>query len=388
MQKIKNIGDYIIEKLSRVTSGKALIPEIDGLRFFAIGTVLLYHLTTTLKRANKSLDPDWLSSIIAKGGLGVDVFFAISGFILAMPFAYHYLQGARKVDIKSYFVRRLTRLEPPFILVLIIFYILHIVIDNQSPTKLFPNLLASFFYVHSIVYNKWSVINPVTWSLEVEVQFYILAPLLALLYTIKNSITRRTVIVALIIGVSFCSIFFKSYLVDWHLRKSILVYLHIFLAGFLFADIFVSYRQYISEQKQWWADILGFAGIWLIYNTRSFNDSFLQICFVLGICFLFFAAFKGKLFNTFFANRWIAVIGGMCYTLYLLHYPIIIYAMKFTRHFSIGDSLGGNILIQALFILPLVFLVSSFYFIWIEKPCMYKDWPSRLKTKLFGAKTS
>lgn len=386
MQKIRNLSNYIIEKLSRVTSGKVLIPEIDGLRFFAIGTVILYHLTTTLKRSGKNLSHDWLSAIIAKGGLGVDVFFAISGFILAIPFAYHYLQGAKEVELKSYFVRRLTRLEPPYILVLIIFYILHIILDNQSPIQIFPNLVASFFYVHSIVYDKWSVINPVTWSLEVEIQFYILAPLLALLYKIKSSIKRRTTIIALIISVSFLSIFFKSYIVDWHLRKSILIYLHIFLAGFLFADLFISYRQYISEQKARWADIVGIVGIWLIYNTRNFGDTFLKICFVFGICCLFFAAFKGKLFNTFFANRWVAVIGGMCYTLYLLHYPIIIYMMKATRHFNIGNNLGINIILQALLIIPVVLIVSAFYFVLIEKPCMYKDWPVRLKAKLTGSK--
>ncbi len=52
--------------------------------------------------------------------LGVKVFFAISGFVLALPFLKYYLGiSDKKVQLKSYFIRRLTRLEPPFIITLV-----------------------------------------------------------------------------------------------------------------------------------------------------------------------------------------------------------------------------------------------------------------------------
>ena len=51
---------------------------------------------------------------------GVELFFAISGFILGIPFASHYLRGVPRVNLRRYFIRRLTRLEPPYIINLMV----------------------------------------------------------------------------------------------------------------------------------------------------------------------------------------------------------------------------------------------------------------------------
>jgi peptidoglycan/LPS O-acetylase OafA/YrhL len=48
---------------------------------------------------------------------------------------------------------------------------------------------------HCLIYGNENPINGVTWSLEVEVQFYILMPLLALVYLIGNRVARRTVLI-------------------------------------------------------------------------------------------------------------------------------------------------------------------------------------------------
>src|SRR5262245_10743057 len=61
---------------------------------------------------------------IAQGRYGVQLFFIISGFILALPFAAERLAGARPVRLKAFYLRRLTRLEPPYFLVLTIFFLL------------------------------------------------------------------------------------------------------------------------------------------------------------------------------------------------------------------------------------------------------------------------
>lgn len=376
-------SDRLAGRLSRVTSGKAFVPEIDGLRFFAIGTVILYHLGTTLKRAEKGLEQDDLSFILGKGGLGVDVFFAISGFVLALPFAYHYLNKGKAVDLKSYFVRRLTRLEPPYIIALLVLFVAHILLKTDTPAALFPHLMASIFYIHSFVYDKWSVINPVAWSLEVEVQFYILAPVMALLFQIRNAAVRRSILIMLIVVASVCSIHFLPFIKEWHLRKSILVYIHLFLSGFLFADFYVAQANYFGQKaNSWLIDLVGIMGVVLLYTCRSFSEPVLQLGFSLGIILMFWAAFKGKFFNAFYSNRWIAIIGGMCYTLYLLHYPITKACIYYTHTISVSNSLGISILLQALIVVPVVLLIAAIYFIFIEKPCMYKDWPQRLMAYL------
>jgi len=108
-----------IGRLSRVTSGGNFIPEIDGLRFLAIGSVLLFHVNYSLSRAYHWTMKPWeqtISNALSRGTLGVELFFVISGFILAQPFVRQRLLGGQPVSIRGFYKRRLTRLEPPYIL--------------------------------------------------------------------------------------------------------------------------------------------------------------------------------------------------------------------------------------------------------------------------------
>ena len=92
----------------RITTQKRFIPQIDGLRLVAISSVALLHLYAALETG--IIPAPWsMSSDLPKRG--VELFFAISGFILGIPFASHYIRKAARVDLKQYFLRRLTRLE-------------------------------------------------------------------------------------------------------------------------------------------------------------------------------------------------------------------------------------------------------------------------------------
>lgn len=81
----------------RTTSGHWL-PEIDGLRFIAILSVLLFHLQGQFDHHySLSIGPPFALAVRAFGfgNRGVQLFFAISGFILALPFARHHRFSAR-----------------------------------------------------------------------------------------------------------------------------------------------------------------------------------------------------------------------------------------------------------------------------------------------------
>ena len=151
--------------LKRKTNSTHFIPEIDGLRFFAIITVVLFHLNSSL---SKSLGFDASYGIDALGGkydffqpgwwvvrldLGVKVFFAISGFVLALPFLKYGLLGeGKKVSIGPYFVRRLTRLEPPFIISLIVFLLVHVFIKHEALSDMGVHFIAGLVYLHGFIF--------------------------------------------------------------------------------------------------------------------------------------------------------------------------------------------------------------------------------------------
>src|SRR3984893_5899838 len=200
-----SIAGGFLAHISRETSSGRFIPEMDGLRFAAIGMVILFHLNAylTAKSPFYSTAPpnsDWLAQAALVGFRGVELFFVISVFILGLPFAASYLKGATPVNLRKYYLRRLTRLEPPYIAALLVLYILALTVKGVPPASFYPHLAASIFYLHSLIYGTFSPAMGVAWSLEIEVQFYLLVPLLTLLFAIKSRALRRSSIVLLILS--------------------------------------------------------------------------------------------------------------------------------------------------------------------------------------------
>ena len=155
--------------------------------------------------------------------------------VLALPFLKMYLFGGRKISIRDYFLRRLTRLEPPFIITLVGFYFVHILVLNSGAINLLPNLLTGLLYLHVPIFGYPNPINPVTWSLETEAQFYVIVPLLfSSIFWIKN-IYFRILFVILLFGTS---IYLRGYFLTeqiGHLSNSIFAYLSNFIVGGIFA---------------------------------------------------------------------------------------------------------------------------------------------------------
>lgn len=104
--------------LRRITTSGKYIPEIDGLRFVAILSVVLFHVPGQIPLGGPHTGLFWY--VISNGKRGVELFFVISGFILAFPFASNILRGSKSVSLGSYFLRRVTRLEPPYIIAILV----------------------------------------------------------------------------------------------------------------------------------------------------------------------------------------------------------------------------------------------------------------------------
>lgn len=369
----------------RTTSGR-FIAEVDGLRLIAIALVLLFHIhdyiTTKFRLPARAIGPeDWLDRFAAQGHYGVHLFFIISGFVLALPFAGHYLAGRPAVRLRAYFIRRLTRLEPPYILAMLALAAA-LALTNASRPPLLPHLLASLGYLHNIVYGEPSTINVVAWSLEIEVQFYILAPALGIVFAIRDRWTRRAVIVGAMAAVLAVQQWLAPAL--W-VPLSVVGFLQFFLCGFLLADLYVTDWKGNPPRTRWWdvVSLIGWPSLALLW-MRSDAPSpalFIALAFV-----LFCAAFRGTLSSRALGTPIVAAIGGMCYTIYLLHFPLISAIGRHTLKAGTTQQPWLHLLIQAAIITPPVLLICGVYFALVERPCMERDWPQRLVAWLRGSR--
>jgi len=372
-------------QLRRITTSVAYLPEIDGIRFLAIFSVILFHVVTYIAERSPAEHRAALSSSLAFWianhlSFGVQAFFVLSGFVLALPFAGAYLRGKPAPSLKRYYLRRLTRLEPPYVLALIFFFVLSTMRGRGSFGVLLPHLLASIFYQHNLIYGRPSDIETVAWSLEVEVQFYILAPLisaLALRWS-NRSIRRCGIAISILIAAAIAS---------WldplspRIYFSLIAQLPYFLAGFLLADIFSIEEKTRPARIAW--DAAGIAA-----GVSVFAGIYFESLTVYLVPFLLFAAFygafHGPLLKRFLSLTFVSTVGGMCYSIYLLHVWGITLAGRYTENLGATLPFASSIFLQTVLPTPIILAISGIFFILVERPCMMPDWPQRLMRWCFG----
>lgn len=144
---------------------------IDFLRGLASLAVCWYHFTNS--------DPAFLSEGVLKlsgkyGWLGVEVFFVISGFII--PYALH-RGGYRLKNYSTFLLKRVTRLDPPYLVsivvsILLICLSLYFGPKEHDPRLNIVGLLLHLGYLNMFFNYPW--VNEVYWTLAIEFQYYLL----------------------------------------------------------------------------------------------------------------------------------------------------------------------------------------------------------------------
>ena len=148
------------------------VVAIDGLRGVAATLVVLFHLHLAVSRSasNWLWGPfDWVAR---NGALGVDIFFVISGFVIALSVS----KGAPTLAYFGRFIlRRSIRLDPPYwsailLEVLLLRITVRFVPDHPVTLPSTPQLLAHFAYLQELL-GYGSIVN-IFWTLCYEIQFY------------------------------------------------------------------------------------------------------------------------------------------------------------------------------------------------------------------------
>lgn len=291
--------------------------EVDGLRAVAVVPVVLYHAGV---------------SQISGGFLGVDVFFVISGYLITSLLLRDLERG--EFSIGDFYERRARRILPALFVVLgtstvlAWFWMLPADLRQFSQSLVSVVVFASnvFFFLKKDYFADTLDLHPLlhTWSLAVEEQFYVIFPLILLLLVRKGARSITSGLIVLLVGslafahwtsenmpqAGFYLIFSRA----WEL-----------LAGALCA---LMPRQDRARSAGLWT-LVGFAGLlagYVLFDASIPHPSLLTIAPVAGTCLIILFSGQcdpvGKLLST----RPFVWIGLISYSLYLWHYPLLVFA--------------------------------------------------------------
>ena len=300
--------------------------DIQGFRALAIISVILFHL----------------KGLLPGGFLGVDIFFAISGFVITASIYKSWIQNG-KLNLLNFYIRRIRRLLPALGLVVSVFSILIFLLfsplgmqQNASKTAI-GSLTLSANYVADKVTSDYFALpastNPFlhTWSLSVEEQFYLIFPLLIICVgLIKNSRIRSQFFGIIVLSISVTSFFFMK-TGSWDG----------WLSGFYspvtraWEFCFGILAFLISKKAKNWnlshpfyavmrAVALGvLISSLILFSQEIGHGSVLLLLPVASIGFLLsFGA--NRLVDETLASRFAQYVGDRSYALYLWHWPFIV----------------------------------------------------------------
>lgn len=382
----------------RVSSGAPYVPEIDGLRSLAILAVVVFHSSgyfwvKNLERGSyalvepaHSLELRW---VLSHGFLGVQLFFAISGLVLALPFARSARKNEDPPSFGSYIRRRVTRIEPPYILALCFYAIVTLALLPKSMSPI--QYIAGLFYTRNLLFDSGTWLFYVSWSLEIEVQFYLIAPLLSLVYRVDSVIARRCILLIAIALSGYYSAAYRLSAADpgpfggplqhgWWLGPE----LSFFLVGMLVADISTSSRPVVRGRAHsfiWDATWLG--GLFLVIDSyRLLEQSAGGIAaLLLGLFLITLGALRSWLVRAVLAFPICSAIGGACYTIYLFHTLPVAFFGKILLPLT-GTSYERDMLFVAIPMAVVVCAGGLLLFPFVERPFMYRQWPVLVLTSI------
>jgi len=339
-------------------------PEIDGLRAVAVIPVVFFHAGLQL---------------MGGGFIGVDIFFVISGYLIATIILSEKERGV--FSIVNFYERRARRILPALFLMMFASLPFAWFLLLPSDLKDFSDsLIAVSTYVSNILFWKesgyWGTANELkpllhTWSLAVEEQFYIFfPPVLMLLWRF-----RRFWVLCCFLAVFILSLIASNW--GAHHNPSLSFFLlptrawELTLGAMIaFAFIYNKESMRVLLGNTLLNELLSFAGLVLIaFSIVMFDASIphpglYTLIPTVGAALVIVFASGRTLTGRFLASRPLVGIGLISYSAYLLHQPII----AFTRHYDSAPAGDGYLLcLLAVLTFPLSYLSWRY----VEKP--YRD---------------
>jgi peptidoglycan/LPS O-acetylase OafA/YrhL len=366
--------------------------KIDVIRGLCILAVILLHLNIHFGYSNtflKELLPSkWFSLLFWSGFYGVIVFFTLSGYLITSSILKKWGKLS-KIDIKTFYWLRFSRIIPALTVLLIILSILHLTnvsgfVINSEQTSLARAILSALTFHTNLLEIQvgylpanWDIL----WSISIEETFYLLFPLVCLFLKREWHLVIVLIIFLIVSPWARTHLYLGNELAD----RNHLAYIDSIVLGCMTAIIAArfSYRKWIN----WLLFAVGISMIILIVFFKAFVykngliDSGLNITILsIGVSLVVLCLHKKD--NTEKAkNRWqfnwIKNMGMYSYEIYLSHMFVIIFGAQIFQHFE----LGPNWLVPtSLLIILISYQLGKFIFKFFSEPLnlwLRKKWNGR-----------
>ena len=335
--------------------------EIDGLRALGILGVIAYHLEIFIDG----------NQLLPGGFLGVDIFFVVSGYLItSLLYEEYKIKG--NFSLLNFYLRRAKRLLPALIIVILFTSFLSYFYFFPSEYSFYlKSVISSFFFVSNIFFHYSgesygeNIISekPLlhTWSLGVEEQFYIFFPLFLLIvlrYFKKYKIFLLLIVIlsSLIFSLKISSTnpSFNFYFLTSRIWELVLGATIVFLKNKI--KIFESLNK----------NIISLVGLILIIFSFFFfknvnnHPSYFTIIPVFGCFLILLDKDKENYVNKLLSFKILRGIGLISYSLYLWHYPLLV----FGKISNFTGTENNNLTLKFLIVLIAIILsVVTFYFI-------------------------
>jgi peptidoglycan/LPS O-acetylase OafA/YrhL len=347
-------------------------PEIDGLRAIAVVAVVLFHLDVPF---------------VYGGLLGVDIFFVISGYLITKILLDAI--DANTFSIAGFYERRARRILPALMVVLLFTSLAAYFILNNYDYKNYNKSLSALSLFGSNFF-FWKTTNgyfaanaqqmPLlhTWSLSVEEQFYVLYP--AFVFGARKFFGYRyfKIILLFLFAVSlagFCisglrdgnEAFYNSFYRCWELLAG----------GLLSAGILPqAKKRAVSLLVPWVGAILVLCAIYY-FGSIPYNFVFSILSVAGTFCILYASQDPGNFITRILSARPVVFIGKCSYSLYLWHWPLIVFAGLVT--------LNDLSVLQKTMIIAVSFLLSVLSYKYVEQPFRRKNGLLKSRKKILIA---
>lgn len=313
-------------------------PDIDGLRTVAVLSVLLFHLDISGFRG---------------GFVGVDVFFVISGYLITGLIKAEY-ENTRRFDFLRFYTRRFRRIFPALFVTAILCVIPAFLLF--SPTlfsEFFRSLIASLASVSNIYF--WSQVSyfdtnahmkPLlhTWSLSVEEQYYLIAPAFGLIALRAGPIIAPILIACAGIASLWANISFPSLRMQYDMPSTVFYLMPFRVFEFAIGALLLWIPRKNEPKPS--DEVLLPIGLGMIaiavscYTDKIIFPSYYGLLPCGGAALAIYsgrASFAGNLLR----NPLAVGIGLISYSLYLVHWPLIVfYRYAVDGSLSAYDKIG------------------------------------------------